>query len=700
MITTAFVAASLLFAQAQQRPPVRVPVRNQGPPPGAPVGGGEPASVLTLEKQWAGADALVPLLASEDRPTRIYTLRAIGRLQLPALVPRLIAFGTADPTLRSQVALAIAQSLVKFNPMSDPALAASVFDWLLPLASAYLMPLARITWTTPEQIHQAEHVFANVMEKTADSSLFAGAYSNAVAGLELLGRHNAKTTRFEDPTIARLAGSLAGAAPNDDDPTTRLRAFGALLAAGTVDQSTIKTALKDGSFEVRRRAVTILGGTSVPFDDEERATLIQERLRDESPHVRFDAVHAYAARRAPHGCAPLLELLTDTDSHVAIATLDALGGVCPNDEDLLTRLTAEVRTPPTSGAWNRETHAFVALAKRSPETAAIAMGAFATHTNWWVRMYAVQAAVALNDTGRLDKLASDENDNVVQAALGPLRTLKVPNWDRAVVAALGRSDVQLLHTSAEMVKGMPQDARLVRPLVDAVLRLTKEGKETSRDARVSLIDAIGKHATPADARQIEPLLKDFDPVVAGKAAEVISRLTGKIVNADPTTIIRGWPQEFGDRDTCVAVDLDSGQRFWLRLDPQDAPITVDHFLKLAVKDHYYDGTAIQRVEPNFVIQGGSPGANEYSGHHDYMRDEIAAPNVRGSVGLSTRGGLNTADAQFFVNLVDNNRLDYLFTVFAHVVNMDVVDAIEEGATIKTMTLVGSAGPGSPCAPKR
>jgi cyclophilin family peptidyl-prolyl cis-trans isomerase/HEAT repeat protein len=701
MITTAFVAASLVLSQVPRRPPApaQVPVRRQIPPSGAPIGGGEPAAVLNLEKQWAGADALMPLLGSEDRSIRIYALRAIGRLQQPALVPRLIAFASTDPALRPQVALAIAQSLVKFNPMSDPALTDSVFNWLLPLAAAanptdaapYLGPLGRIAWMTADQVHQAEHVFDNVMEKTADSLLLGSVYGSAVAGLELLGRHNAKVTRFEDPTVARLATSLANSAPNDDPPGTRLSAFGALLAAGTVDQSTIKTALKDLSFEVRRRAVTILGGTSVPFDDAERATLIQERLGDESPHVRFDAVHAYAARRAPNGCAPLLGLLTDQDSHVVLAALDALGDVCPNDEDVLTRLTADARTPPPSGAWQREAHAFVALAKHSPETAAIAMGAFATHTNWWVRMYAVKAAVVLNDTGRLDRLAYDQNDNVVEAALAPMRRLDVPNWDRALVAALGRSDVQLLHTAAEMVKSMPQDRKLAAPLVDAVLRLTKEGKETSRDARVSLLEAIGKHATAADMRQLEPLLKDFDPVVAGKAAEVISRLTGRTVNAEPMPIVRGWPQEFTDRDTCVAVDLDSGQRFLLRLDPQDAPITVDHFLRLAVKDHYYDGTTIQRVEPNFVIQGGSPGANEYSGHHDYMRDEIGAPNIAGSVGLSTRGGLNTADAQFFVNLVNNNRLDYLFTVFAHVGNMDVIDTIEEGTTIKTMTLI----PGTP-----
>jgi peptidyl-prolyl cis-trans isomerase B (cyclophilin B) len=250
-----------------------------------------------------------------------------------------------------------------------------------------------------------------------------------------------------------------------------------------------------------------------------------------------------------------------------------------------------------------------------------------------------------------------------------------------------------------MLKGQPHDDTFASPLIGALLRLTREGNETSRDARVSLLEAIGRHGTSVTANRIEPLLKDFDPVVASRTAEVMTNLSGKAEVAQPTPVGRGWPQEFTARDECVAVELQSGPAFLMRLDLQDAPITVDRFLHLAVRDHYYDGTAIQRVEPNFVIQGGSPGANEYSGHHDFMRDEIAGTHERGSVGLSNRG-LNTNDAQFFIDLVDNSRLNYQYTVFAHVVNMDVVDAIEEGTTIKTIRLLPGSGTQSPCAPKR
>ena len=97
------------------------------------------------------------------------------------------------------------------------------------------------------------------------------------------------------------------------------------------------------------------------------------------------------------------------------------------------------------------------------------------------------------------------------------------------------------------------------------------------------------------------------------------------------------------------------------------------FARLA-ESGYYNGLTFHRVVPNFVIQGGSPGANEYVGDAAFMRDEVGTwPHVRGAVGISTRGH-DTGDAQIFVDLVDNPRLDHQYTVFAQVLNgIDVVD---------------------------
>jgi cyclophilin family peptidyl-prolyl cis-trans isomerase len=131
-----------------------------------------------------------------------------------------------------------------------------------------------------------------------------------------------------------------------------------------------------------------------------------------------------------------------------------------------------------------------------------------------------------------------------------------------------------------------------------------------------------------------------------------------------------------------------GGSFEMRLFVDDAPASINRFVTLA-RAGYYNGLTVHRVEANFVIQGGSPGANEYVGADRFMRDELGLrSHERGTVGISTRGR-DTGDAQIFVNLIDNWRLDHEYTVLAEVVRgMDVVDAVLEGDVIARVEIIG------------
>ena len=122
--------------------------------------------------------------------------------------------------------------------------------------------------------------------------------------------------------------------------------------------------------------------------------------------------------------------------------------------------------------------------------------------------------------------------------------------------------------------------------------------------------------------------------------------------------------------------------FTVELLPEAAPLTAARFVQLA-ESGYYRGLTFHRIVPNFVIQGGSPGANEYMGTPGYIRDEVSAlSHERGTLGISTRGR-DTGDSQIFVNLVDNFRLDHNYTVFARVIaGMENVDSIQEGDVIE------------------
>jgi cyclophilin family peptidyl-prolyl cis-trans isomerase len=133
--------------------------------------------------------------------------------------------------------------------------------------------------------------------------------------------------------------------------------------------------------------------------------------------------------------------------------------------------------------------------------------------------------------------------------------------------------------------------------------------------------------------------------------------------------------------------LKEAGEFTLQLFYEEAPATVAAFVQLAEKG-YYNGLTMHRIVPNFIVQGGSPGANEYMGIGDFMRDELGlASNVRGTLGLSTRGR-DTGDAQFYINLVDNFRLDHNYTVFAQISGgIENIDEIKEGDAIESIEII-------------
>ena len=122
----------------------------------------------------------------------------------------------------------------------------------------------------------------------------------------------------------------------------------------------------------------------------------------------------------------------------------------------------------------------------------------------------------------------------------------------------------------------------------------------------------------------------------------------------------------------------------LELYPDKAPKSVENFLAY-VKSGFYNGTVFHRVIAGFMIQGGGFTA-------DLRQKKTRAPiaiesrnglsNLRGTLAMARTADPNSATAQFFINTVDNPRLDYAgdanpgYAVFGKVVDgMDVVDKI-------------------------
>jgi peptidyl-prolyl cis-trans isomerase A (cyclophilin A) len=139
----------------------------------------------------------------------------------------------------------------------------------------------------------------------------------------------------------------------------------------------------------------------------------------------------------------------------------------------------------------------------------------------------------------------------------------------------------------------------------------------------------------------------------------------------------------------------------LELDPDKAPITVKNFLGYIDRKHY-DGTVFHRVIDGFMIQGGGF-ALQQNGSLVEKRTGVGIKNEgnnglknnRGTVAMARTGNPDSATAQFFINVSNNDGLNYPdpdghgYAVFGKVVEgMEVVDAIKVvPTTTKTLTML-------------
>ncbi|HJQ21540.1 MAG TPA: peptidylprolyl isomerase, partial [Gemmatimonadaceae bacterium] len=239
------------------------------------------------------------------------------------------------------------------------------------------------------------------------------------------------------------------------------------------------------------------------------------------------------------------------------------------------------------------------------------------------------------------------------AAIDALSKLTGHASDSLYIDALRSSGAPAVRAAALALVGSPVPG--LRARLDTTFeRWVARGNASERDVRVALLQAAGRPAS--DDRPPSTMA----PLPASAVALALGQPRQLVVLMSPAS---------------------GGGSFTIRLRGDVAPIMASRVLQLA-KSGYYDGGHWHRVEPDFVIQGGGPGTNEYVGYREYLRDELGTvPHMRGTVGMSTRGH-DSGDAQWFINLKDNLRLDADYTVFAEVVSgIDVVDGILEGDTI-------------------
>jgi cyclophilin family peptidyl-prolyl cis-trans isomerase/HEAT repeat protein len=745
-LTTLFgcLLASVALAQTSQAPPYR--------PDSAVL-----QQMLDAEDARATDSAgIAPLLAglrSSDVATRRVAVRALGRLErvenLSALEPMMsdpspvvraeainaagqiakAAGADASGDERQRRAVIAVQGLLRglVAGESDPA-----------VRGAIARTLGRLPYPNEETARASTESIAALLDGVpTDGPLAREPWFGVIHGTDALLRRlpNLRTA----PGVLRVAElprvpSVANAALASDTAWSReanvmlaaIRARVLAVAVGApngVDDEPARAVrarllsdFGDADPEVRRQVVAG-AAIAAAVDDSARSRLVSAGLRDPSPHVRVEAVRAYARRRGAL-CTPLIAATRDANADVALTAIDALATSCEPAVGAVARLSALVRELPaaatrrtaTRGTWHYGAHAEVSLARAAPDSARTYLPRLRTHPVWQVRMYAARAAGDLADTASLRTLAQDRSDNVRAAAVVALSSLirPQPNATRASIdrtagidslflAQLGRRDHQLVLEAAKALEGAAPFDGLSEELFAALDRITRERSETSRDPRMELLARIETVGGPSREARLTSYQGDFDPAIADRAAQILRKWGVSNAAATPQRM-PPIPVSLSDlaglRDARVRVTMapeSGGGSFEVRLFVDDAPATISRFVSLAARG-YYNGLTFHRVATNFVIQGGSPGANEYVGNSRFMRDEVGLrSHERGTLGISTRGR-DTGDAQIFVNLIDNWRLDHDYTVFGDVVRgMDVVDAVLEGDVIARIEVLGARG---------
>lgn len=129
----------------------------------------------------------------------------------------------------------------------------------------------------------------------------------------------------------------------------------------------------------------------------------------------------------------------------------------------------------------------------------------------------------------------------------------------------------------------------------------------------------------------------------------------------------------------------------IELDHQNTPVTAENF-KTYAQEGFYNGTIFHRVINGFMIQGGGFDADmQQKATKTPIKNEAKSgqKNKRGTIAMARTSDPHSATAQFFINVVDNDFLNFTaesgngwgYCVFGTVTEgMDVIDKIKGVAT--------------------
>jgi cyclophilin family peptidyl-prolyl cis-trans isomerase/HEAT repeat protein len=642
------------------------------------------ARLLELEDQrTTGGDELSRSLRDPDRGVRRRAALAAGRIAAPELVASLVELmNDQEVEVRRMAAFALG---LAGSPLAVERLLASLKDADGLVRGRAAEALGRIG--DARAALPIARLVVDSLPKTIDRMTVRGDEPGAAAGawseqrLALFA-----LARLKDVEAARLALL--------DGPRPRFDWWASTWVAMRLESPELRPVLVAAvaSDEALQRALGARGLGALA--DASASELLLPLTRDRDETVAMHALRSLGAigdGRARAAVIAALDAESDVVRREALRTLSRL----PPDSALGERLVRQVgsREP-----WIRAA-ALGALAANDRDDFALVLSGMDPDGDFSVRA-ALAAALGRGgnemSVGILHAMLRDDDPRVVSAVLGALAAARGKDSLDTLRRHLEHPDLGVRVAAAEAVSGL-SPAAMSEPLVAAWRRGLGDGDGELEARLAALVALAAQKDDAARAGLSEAARRDPSRAVRARSASLLREAGGEPVDPGPEQVFRApldYRAAMAAYDPRAGVPLYTPRAFLktrhgtieIHFDVVEAPLTTAAFLSLARRG-FYDGLRFHRVEPGFVVQGGSPRGDGNGGPGYALRCEITRRAYgRGAVGMAL-SGKDTGGSQFFITLQPQPQLDGGYTLFGQVVaGMELVDRIRPGDVIEGVTV--------------
>jgi HEAT repeat protein/cyclophilin family peptidyl-prolyl cis-trans isomerase len=633
---------------------------------------------------------LVQLLGDGEARVRRRAALAIGRVGLREGVAGLTpALSDTDPEVRQMAAFAL--GLIGDRSARDPLVAALNDPSLLVKGSAAeALGLIGDAGAAPAVAQMAAQIVAS-------------------GALAQLPDENAETARDTPAAAYRLALYAL----------VRLKSYDALVTAA-LDGPEPRLHWWPVAYALQR------------FEDPRGVPALLTLLRDPQPYTRAFAAKGLGAMKDRRAVPALIPLAGGPDKNVAVEAIRALGRL--GDRSAAPALIKVVEAPRPDQTLRLE--AIVALGSLGGDAATATLLDVLGDPAPQVRAAAIRAVAQVDAEGfvtvlsgldpdmhwsvraalasvlgsmppeaglpRLKAMLEDTDQRVIPAVLASIAKLRAPDAAAVMKERLASPDPVIRAAAANAI-GELKPADGAAALAEAYRR---GERDTTYVGRAAALTALAGYGASSAVPVLTTALSDPDWAVRVKAATLLKQLDPA---SDADQRIRpapSRPAEFYANprlanppvSTQAYIDTDRGT-IQIEFAVLDAPLTVDNFVTLARKG-FFDGVAVHRVVPDFVIQAGDPRGDGEGGPGYAIRDELnERPYLRGTVGMALDWA-DTGGSQFFITHSPQPHLDGKYTVFGRVIaGMEIVDQIQQWDVIRRVRIWdGSEPEPAPTAP--